>query len=259
MGDSAAVQRQHSNSTASTKRRHLGECLINTQCSVYLRPTWQLGKPTREAKASALLQDIHVAIHRGEHVAVVGHSGAGKSLLGRALAGALPTTVRLEGTLTRPKRVAMIDQRSATALNPLVRVGKQIALSGQDPRDMLKTIGLLPVERFLQSYPGELSGGQAQRVALALNVLSQPDVLIADECTTALDPITVQQVITVLKKVETLVLVTHDLAVASALCERMVVIDGGRIVDDLPLQQALAGKGSATTQSLCQEACLGIS
>ncbi|WP_304169388.1 ABC transporter ATP-binding protein, partial [Phenylobacterium aquaticum] len=175
------------------------------------------------------VEDVSLTVHRGEIVCVVGESGSGKSMLAGAVMGAIPGDlartagrIRLgEIDLTalsepelrqiRGNRVAMIPQEPMAALNPVVRVGRQIEevfalhtkLSAQERS--IRALGLLAdmhlsdPERIARSYPSQLSGGQCQRVVIAMALAMEPDLLIADEPTTALDVTTQAQILKLIR------------------------------------------------------------
>ncbi|WP_370288528.1 ATP-binding cassette domain-containing protein [Nocardioides sp.] len=229
------------------------------------------------------MRAIDLAVAPGERVALVGVSGSGKSLLAAAIAGCLPRAARASGVVDIggrrrdlaarardvPPGLALVRQDSSTALHPLYPVGAQLrrlcrrraadsgADSGADSRaegvaGLLAAVGL--GAELAGRLPGELSGGQRQRVAVAVALGSRAQVVIADEATTALDGPTQQQVLAALTALPAaLVLITHDLAVAAEVCSRVVVLDGGRLVDDLPLERMLAGEGSAPTRALAAD------
>ena len=217
-----------------------------------------------------LVDGVGFDLAAGERVGVVGSSGAGKSQLVAALLGLTPPGLRVTGSVRiadtevvgagpatwRPLRgrvTALVAQDPGTALDPLTRVGRQVALPlraqgvprGQ-ARDrasaLLAEVGLVGTDR---RFPAQLSGGQRQRVAIALALAGAPRLVLADEPTSALD-VTVQAgVLDLLDRLTgpgqaALLLVTHDLAVAARLCSRLLVLDGGRLVADGPTAQVLA-------------------
>lgn len=208
---------------------------------------------------------VSLQLEAGETLAVVGESGAGKSQLFHAAMGLLPRnaktngSVRFEGTelLNQPVKVlnryrgrhmAMIFQDPMTALNPLLSIGRQLTEvlevhQGMKPaaaRDkaiaMLEQVRIPDAAHRIDSYPHELSGGMRQRVMIAMALLCEPKLLIADEPTTALD-VTVQSgIMALLKEIcaergMALVLITHDLPLAGGLCEQVAVMRHGQIVE----------------------------
>lgn len=212
-----------------------------------------------------LVRVPQLRIRAGERVAVIGRSGAGKSLLAGALTGTAPATVSVAGQIAIAGRncgsisgaepsgslfgtVAFARQDSADALNPLVRIADQLAIPlrkrglrkaaerGEAHR-ILESIGLEDPARILSSHPGELSGGQRQRVCIALAMACASTVLIMDECTTALDVVSQSTVIEELRGHQTLIFITHDLAVAANLCDRVIVMESGTLVEDAPVGQ----------------------
>ena len=210
---------------------------------------------------------IDVEIQRGESLGMVGESGCGKSVTWLAALGLLPSatiggSVRLEGeellqaparTLDRVRggRVGMIFQDPATALNPVHRIGRQIAeavrlhqgLGGAaalaEALRLLEQVGIPGAADRMNAYPHELSGGQNQRVMIAAALAGQPDLLVADEPTTALDVTIQAQILDLLARLRSetgmaLVLISHDLGVVADMCDRVAVMYAGRIVEEAP-------------------------
>ncbi|MDF1826757.1 MAG: ABC transporter ATP-binding protein [Legionellaceae bacterium] len=221
---------------------------------------------TKHASVIAV-DDVDFFLEAGETVALVGESGCGKSLTASALMRLLPTYARYgqqseviwSGTdvLTlsesvmrrfRGKRLAMIFQDPMTALNPVLTIGEQLAealghrhiLAGAARRKqmatLLREVEIPEPEQRLKQYPHQLSGGQKQRVVIALALAGQPDVLIADEPTTALDVTTQAQILALLKRIQkqrnmSLLLITHDLSLVQAVADRVYVMYAGQIVE----------------------------
>jgi oligopeptide/dipeptide ABC transporter ATP-binding protein len=208
---------------------------------------------------------VSFALDAGERVGLIGESGSGKSLTALAVMGLLDEEltaagdVRFEGRpllgmperelcRLRGDRLAMVFQEPMTALNPVMRVGKQVAESlrlhrkiGRDEAarravELLERVELPDPAEAARAYPHQLSGGQRQRVVLAMALANDPAVLVCDEPTTALD-VTVQARMLrlvhrlVAEERSALLFITHDLAVVSGLCERVLVMYGGRIVE----------------------------
>lgn len=220
--------------------------------------------PSRRNPVAAV-RGISFDLRRGETLGIVGESGCGKSMAALALMGLLPegavTGGRVlyhgrdllqadEATLCdlRGNRLAMIFQEPMTSLNPLHRIGDQItepmllhrSLDRQQARvraiDLLDRVGIANPRERLDAYPHELSGGQRQRVMIAMALACDPDILIADEPTTALD-VTIQgQILDLLRGLvdETgmgLVLISHDLGVIAETADRVLVMYAGRVVE----------------------------
>jgi peptide/nickel transport system ATP-binding protein len=213
-----------------------------------------------------VLHSINLAIGRGETLGLVGESGSGKSVTWLAALGLLPATAKITGRATldgqnlvgmsasrlrriRGGRIAMIFQDPASALNPMLTIGGQIGealllhrgLSGRsanaEARRLLDLVGIPDAERRLSAYPHELSGGQNQRVMIAMALAGEPDLLIADEPTTALDVTIQAQILDLLALVQResgtgLVLISHDLGVVAQTCDRVAVMYAGRIVEE---------------------------
>lgn len=200
----------------------------------------------------ALVNGISFDVNPGETVGLVGESGSGKSLTLRAIMGLLPEGVAITDmesiTVAEQKRLAMIFQDPVSSLDPLTGVVKQVAevlrynqhLNRREAKtqaaDLLISLGLPESLRTADRYPGQLSGGQCQRVGIALALATKPDILLCDEPTTALD-VTVQlQILDLLANLRqrlglAMLFVTHNLGVAAHLCDRLVVMQHGRIVE----------------------------
>jgi peptide/nickel transport system ATP-binding protein len=216
--------------------------------------------------AGRIVEGVSLDVARGETVGIVGESGSGKSVTARALAGLLPAGLTATGTLAiggtpvpfgqrdkawhgvRGAKITLLPQDPFTSLSPRHHCGDQIALPlhGQSGtrqsraqraaavRAALAEVGL--PERVVGQYPFELSGGMRQRVAIAAALITRPDVLIADEATTALDVTTQREVLDLLASLQRsrdmgLVLITHDLSVARGRADRITVLYAGRIAE----------------------------
>jgi len=211
------------------------------------------------------VRGVDLDVHASEMVAVVGESGSGKSVSFLAAMGLLPRTATVSGSVmlqgrelvgastkelrsVRGHLLSMIFQDPLSALNPVHRIGAQIAemlqahqkLSDKAARaravDLLDIVGIpQPGDRAMQ-YPHEFSGGMRQRVVIAMAIANSPKVLIADEPTTALDVTVQAQILEVIQKVQkqfgtAVVLITHDLGVVARVCERVNVMYAGRVVE----------------------------
>jgi peptide/nickel transport system ATP-binding protein len=218
---------------------------------------------------------LSLSIERGETFALVGESGCGKSMTALALMRLLPDNgavtdgfISLEGTdvLALPEqemralrggRVGMIFQEPGTSLNPVMRVGDQIVeaieahtpLRGAQARERalqwLRRVGIPEPERRIDDYPFRLSGGQKQRVMIALTLAAEPEFLIADEPTTALDVTIQAQILELLRDLQRewrmgLLLITHDLAVVAGMAHRVALMYAGQIVEVAPAAEFFA-------------------
>ena len=236
-----------------------------------------------------LVHGVDLRVGAGERVALVGASGSGKSLTAQAVLGTLPAgstvggTVELGGRAMRaaaPRqrlgRVAAVQQDSLAALNPLVPVGAQLVgalraarargsaadaglLTRADARRevvaLLDEVGIEDPAGALPAFAAELSGGQRQRVCLALALLCGADLLLADEPTTALDVVTQARVVEVIRRRldatgQALLFITHDLAVAAALCDRAVVLEAGRVVETASMRDLVRRPQHAYSRAL---------
>lgn len=203
-----------------------------------------------------LLTNIDFALGRGDRVAFIGESGAGKTLLGRAIAGVLPLGIRMTHgriTGTRPSQeqvaqpsVTMVPQNPASAMPPLIRIRSLVRLAskwngdgapnGYTSDHYLDLAGFPQEDAARNSYPHELSGGMAQRATIAAALASLPDLLILDEPTASLDPIRAAALRDTLLLLNErfglgLVIITHDIFFARSLCTGFIVLRNGRLVD----------------------------
>ncbi|MBW5892106.1 ABC transporter ATP-binding protein [Pectobacterium polaris] len=222
------------------------------------------------------VSDISFTLFAGERVCLLGASGSGKSLTAKAVIGTPPSGCQISGNirvngeevsqlkaLARPpvSRVSAVFQDSATALNPLMPLGKQLSLalkttSSSELSALLVAMKLDDIPNLLQRYPAELSGGQRQRICITLALLGKTRLLVADEPTTALDVMTQQQVLQVLQErsvqpdAPALLFITHDIAVAAQLCQRGLVMENGRVIESGSMQQLLNAPQQPYTRSL---------
>ena len=229
----------------------------------------RVGLDTARGPADAL-RGVSFSLMRGETLGLIGESGCGKSMTALALMGLLPQGARLTGSIIldgqelvgrdeaalsqlRGNRMAMVFQEPMTALNPLHTVGAQVAeplrvhkaMSSAGARAealrLLNRVQLPQAAQRLDAYPHQLSGGQRQRVGLAMALACGPDLLIADEPTTALD-VTIQGEILdliaelVSERAMALLLISHDLGVMARSCAHLLVMYGGSIVESGPTQ-----------------------
>lgn len=198
---------------------------------------------------------VSFQVESGELLGIAGASGAGKSTAMLSLMGILPEQVQITSEkLKQHGTKAMIFQDASASLNPLVRVGKQLTetilahqrCTGKEARERAETlldeVGIQDPGQRMKQYPFELSGGMKQRVAIAIALACNPDLIIADEPTTALDVTVQRQILDLLKKIaeEThtaIVLVSHDLGVIASMCSRVLVMKEGRIVEEGSMEQ----------------------
>ena len=212
----------------------------------------------REGRAIHAVRGVDLEIAPREIVALVGESGSGKSTLGLAIQGLLPResepdvrgSILVEGQEmvgTAPKaalRVRRFDVRSIfqdpmTSLNPTMRVGRQVvevSRDGQSAEQWLGRVGVPDPKARIRSFPHQLSGGQRQRAMIAMAMTAQPHLIIADEPTTALDVTVQAQILELFRRLRdeqgsAFLFVTHDLAVASAIADRIIVLYAGRVVE----------------------------
>ncbi|TJZ85480.1 ABC transporter ATP-binding protein [Paracoccus hibiscisoli] len=234
-----------------------------------------------------VLKSIDVTIRAGETVCLVGESGSGKSVTSLAIMGLLPQalqvaggTIQLQGRdllpLTqaqmrelRAARVAMIFQEPMTALNPVLRVGDQIMEVMELHTDMgtaerrrravaiMEQVHLPDVERIFKSYPHQLSGGQRQRIMIAMALVLEPVLLIADEPTTALDVTTQKQILALIDELQrdhgtAVLFITHDMGVVAEIADTVYVMKHGEIVEHGAVETLLREPRADYTRKLLQ-------
>ncbi|MGV2985761.1 ABC transporter ATP-binding protein [Microbacterium sp. AGC85] len=232
-----------------------------------------------------LVHGVSVAVRPGEAVGIVGESGSGKTLTCRALLGILPAGLSVTGgavrigdqDLTRASEktwrrlrgthVAAVFQDPASYLHPAIPVGRQleetVRITAGIPRrqtrgrarELLDDLGIRRVDLVLRQRVAELSGGMLQRVLIAMALAADPAVLIADEATTALDVTVQAELLELLKRLRVerdlaLILVSHDLAVVSQICERVQVFRDGKVVEAGATSRVLRAPGHPYTREL---------
>lgn len=204
-----------------------------------------------------VLVDLSFEIRRS--LALVGQSGSGKSLTLKALLGLLDPGLnvflekRSDFEWQLGKSVALVPQNPFTALSPLTRIKDQMFLTSERSKELFALLGL--DESLLERFPPELSGGQLQRVVVAIALGSDPKLLLLDEPTTALDPSSKEAMITLLKTLQEkmgfkMLFVTHDMGVASALCEEICVIYEGRVIEQGEIDTVVRNPKEKYTQAL---------
>lgn len=241
--------------------------------------------------ASDAVEDVGFRLRQGERLGLIGESGSGKSMTALALMGLLPPgctatgSVQLDGTelLTlderrmrriRGARMAMVFQDVLTALNPLTRVGRHVAepfrrhqgmrapAAARAAAELLEQVGFPEPAAIARAHPAHLSGGQRQRVCLAMALACQPQVLIADEPTTALDATVQAEILDLLDRTldtvaeprPSLLFVSHDLAVVARLCDHVLVLREGGVVERGPIGTLLRTPAHEHTRALLADA-----
>ncbi|WP_248306287.1 ABC transporter ATP-binding protein [Devosia oryzisoli] len=220
--------------------------------------------------APRIIHDVNLTLARGECVGVVGESGCGKTVSFLATMGLLPGVLKVSGSARlagqemigvgerqleriRGRKVGMIFQDPQSALNPVRTIGAQLmeplrlhlgmtrAAAEARAIELLTLVGIPAPRDRLRAYPHEISGGTCQRVMIAVALASEPEVLIADEPTTALDATVQLQVLDLLRSIQaqtslSIIFITHDLGVVAEICDRVVVMYAGRTVEvqDIP-------------------------
>jgi peptide/nickel transport system ATP-binding protein len=238
----------------------------------------------------AVVRDSTFAVEPGEVLAVVGESGSGKTVSALALLGLLPAAAEVSGRARlhgdsggteligldraaqraiRGNRIAMVFQEPISALNPVLSVGSQVVeairahrkvsrrAARQRTRELFELVGL-PQAR-LRSFPHEFSGGQLQRIVIAMAVANDPELLIADEPTTALDVTVQAEVLELLRDLQrrlgmAMLLITHDMGVVADLADRVLVMRGGEILEEAPVERLFAAPAHPYTKALLEAA-----
>jgi peptide/nickel transport system ATP-binding protein len=239
-----------------------------------------------QADRAFAVDDVTLSLARNEILCIVGESGSGKSVLSRAVLGLFPSRhvqpkggrILLDGEdllaasaarmrAVRGNRISMIFQEPMTALNPVLRIGRQIEEvlevhrigTGGERRSralaMLEAVNLPDPEKILSAYPHQISGGQRQRAMIAMALALEPDVLIADEPTTALDVTTQAQILALIRDIQRkkgmgVIFVTHDFGVVAEIADRIAVMQYGKLVEQGSAREVLTAPREAYTRAL---------
>lgn len=239
----------------------------------------------RKARSVKAVRDVSLAVKKGEMAAVVGESGSGKTAFAMSIVRLLPKAGRitsgkiiLDGVdllsaddallrSVRGRRVGVIFQDPMSSLNPYLTIGRQITevtelhlgLSRREAREhakeMLDLVGITDAAKRLDQYPHEFSGGMRQRVMIAIAVSCRPDLVIADEPTTALDSTIQAQVLDLLDDLRAkmgmgVILISHDLALVAGRADRVAVMYGGRIFEEAEANELFARPANPYTRAL---------
>lgn len=230
------------------------------------------------------VRNVNMDIYRGDSVGIVGESGSGKSTLVMAILGLLPSaTTEITGEadflgldlITAPQeefnalrwtKLAIVFQKAMNSFSPVHRIGDQIvdiyrvhfpkATREEIYARAIETLKLVNLnERVFKLYPHQLSGGMMQRVAIATSLLHKPDLLVMDEATTALDVVTQGQILEEVRNLEktlstTRIMITHDMSVVAASCNRVAIMYAGEIVEDGPVEKIFRNPAHPYTQGL---------
>lgn len=237
----------------------------------------------KKSRANAL-RNVSIELNRGETLVVLGESGSGKSTLMKAILKILPKNAGISGEALyndksliemsdkelrkiRGNRIAMIFQDSLSALDPMYRVGHQITetmtahlkISKNEAKgkavELLKKVGIPSPEERMKAFPHEMSGGMRQRAVIAMALSCNPDILLADEPTTALDVTIQKQILNLFKAIQknsnmAIMLVTHDIGVAAQVADKIVVMYGGIIVESGTSHEVLETPVNPYTKAL---------
>ncbi|MCI2058103.1 MAG: ABC transporter ATP-binding protein [Oscillibacter sp.] len=232
------------------------------------------------------VRDVSFALNRGEILSIVGESGSGKSVMTQSLVKLLPAPpariksgkVIFDGQdisgyrfkqlrQIKGQKIAYIFQDPMTSLNPTVKIGKQVtegllahaSVSRQEARrkavELLRSAGIPNPDKRMEQYPHELSGGMRQRVMIAIAIAMQPQLLVADEPTTALDVTIQSQILGTIKDLNrslgmAVILITHDMGVVAGMAQRVMVMYGGRVVESGAVRDIFYHSAHPYTRSL---------
>ncbi|WP_409289835.1 ABC transporter ATP-binding protein [Peribacillus sp. SCS-37] len=238
-----------------------------------------------ENKMITLVSDIHFMVNKGETIGIVGESGCGKSITSLSVIGLLPANAKIsKGSIrlndkelvklskkemrkVRGKEVSMIFQEPMTSLNPVYTIGYQIiemicshtkiskAEAKRQAVSLLELVGIPRAEEVVDEYPHQLSGGMRQRVMIAMAMSCNPQVLIADEPTTALDVTIQAQILELMKDLQkkrdmSIIMITHDLGVVAEVCNRVVVMYAGQVVEEADVEELFENPKHPYTKGL---------
>ncbi|WKG08298.1 ABC transporter ATP-binding protein [Nocardia sp. PE-7] len=249
-----------------------------------LDPVLEIDELTVGFGDKTVVDGVSLRVRRGEVVALVGESGSGKSLTARSVLGLLPETARAGGSIRlggtqvvgaaesalrdlRGTKAAMVFQEPQTALNPVQKIGTQIAqalrahgvtdkaVARTRAIDLLTAVDIPEPDKRLDWYPHQLSGGQKQRVVIALALSGEPELLIADEPTTALDVTVQAEILDLLRSLQrqrgtAILFITHNLGVVAEIADRVVVMREGRVVEEQAVFGLFAEPGEEYTRTL---------
>jgi oligopeptide/dipeptide ABC transporter ATP-binding protein len=244
----------------------------------------------KHRQAITPVRGISFDVVKGHRLGIVGESGSGKSITALSLIRLLPLTARIaagsvrlrgrdlvslpekEMTSVRGGQLSIVYQDPMSSLNPLHSVGRQIVEAIRTHRDvsrgeahdlaveLMRDVGIPHPERRIRNYPHEFSGGMRQRVMIAMAICADPDVLIADEPTTALDVTTQARIMDLLSRIVDerqmgVILITHDLGLAASFCDHVHVMYAGRIVESGPSSSVLLSPAHPYSEALLESIC----
>ncbi|MGA8121938.1 dipeptide ABC transporter ATP-binding protein [Rouxiella badensis] len=233
----------------------------------------------------AAVKEVTFCLYQGEIAAIIGESGAGKSAIAQAIPGLLPANAELSGRIVfqskdllklprwqlsalRGREVAMIFQDPTSALDPVFSIGRQLdesivlgepCLNARQRKaraiELLSQVGIPEAEKGLSRFPHQFSGGQIQRIMIAMALAGRPTLLIADEPTTALDVTTQQEILDLLFRLNlqyrmAILLITHDMGVVADIAQRVIVMRQGKIVEQSPAQTLFSAPRNSYTRHL---------
>lgn len=245
---------------------------------------------TARSTKEMLVKGISFEVGKGETLGLIGESGSGKSLTSKAIMRLLNSRVfKVNGSIKwkenellgknaklpkyfRGRQIAMITQNPMTAFAPMIKLGRQIEmgfeLKGRKEKqafceqldNALKSVNLTDMKKITNSYPDELSGGMLQRVMIAVTILQRPELIIADECTTAVDAASEYMILGELERLRKegmpMIIVTHDFGVAARLCDKIAVMKSGSIIEQGRTLDVFKSPKNACTKELAEASLL---
>lgn len=223
-----------------------------------------------------IIRDFNINLNKGEILGIAGESGSGKSIFAKSILGLnKPPIYQTDGKITfgnttlstdkdyqsiRGKKISMIFQNPQSSLNPVLTIGEQLietillhdkSLNKKSAKDkavrLLKDVEIDFAENRIMSYPHQLSGGMNQRIMIAIALASNPEILIADEPTTALDVTIQMQIINLIKKINSerklsIIFISHDLSLLSSICDRIAVLYSGELMEIITNSELINGR-----------------
>jgi peptide/nickel transport system ATP-binding protein len=238
----------------------------------------------RDGQEVEALKQIDLDVKAGECLAVIGESGSGKSTLALAIAGLLPAGTKIDGSIAWPvlghaalngRDIGFVFQDPSVSLNPVLAIGEQVAevarthlgLTWREAfsyaTDLLGRVRLPDPEAAARAYPHQLSGGQKQRAAIAAAIAARPSLLIADEATSALDTIVQAEIVALIRRLVaedamSLLFISHDIALAARLADRIAVFRHGRLLETGETGELLRSPAHPYTRSLIEASLVSV-
>jgi len=247
-------------------------------------------KITVRSSKKELVHGISFSVGQGEILGLIGESGSGKSMTSKCIMGLLDKRAFVfDGSIRwknqeiinskkslpdnyRGQQITMIPQNPMTSFAPMIKIGKQLKMGFSDVKgknaekfyaelsDILKSMNLNDSKKIFNSYPSELSGGMLQRIMIAVTIMKKPELIIADEVTTAVDAASEYQILNELEKLKkngiSMIVVTHDFGVAAKLCDKIAVMKSGEIIEQGNTREVFSAPQQEYTRQLFEASML---